>query len=257
MEQRFGASARAAHDVVHVGAGDGGIAVRRRAGRRSHPAVVHVRLDGERLPAARGDARCSSTCARTRSTSTSAGASRRSRRARRSSCRCTTPASAARWMSSAQLARRHSLLVVEDAAQAVNATYRGAYLGTLGTLGAYSFHETKNFICGEGGALLVNDAEPRGAGRDHPREGHESQPLLPRPGGQVHVGRRRLVVRAGRHPGGAAADTAAAHGTRSLRGDGASTRATIGALQTAGGTRPADAADRSRRTAARTITCST
>jgi dTDP-4-amino-4,6-dideoxygalactose transaminase len=55
------------------------------------------------------------------------------------------------------LARRHSLRVVEDAAQAVDATYRGAYLGTLGTLGAYSFHASKNFGCGEGGALLVND----------------------------------------------------------------------------------------------------
>jgi dTDP-4-amino-4,6-dideoxygalactose transaminase len=56
------------------------------------------------------------------------------------------------------LARKHSLRVVEDAAQAVAATYRGAYLGTLGTLGAYSFHASKNFGCGEGGALLVNDA---------------------------------------------------------------------------------------------------
>ncbi len=56
------------------------------------------------------------------------------------------------------LAQRNSLLVVEDAAQAVDATYRGRYLGTLGTLGAYSFHASKNFGCGEGGALLVNDA---------------------------------------------------------------------------------------------------
>lgn len=56
------------------------------------------------------------------------------------------------------LARKHSLRVVEDAAQAVDATYRGAYLGTLGTLGTYSFHASKNFGCGEGGALVVNDA---------------------------------------------------------------------------------------------------
>lgn len=55
------------------------------------------------------------------------------------------------------IARRHSLLVVEDAAQGVNATYKGRYLGTIGHLGAYSFHETKNFISGEGGALVVND----------------------------------------------------------------------------------------------------
>lgn len=56
------------------------------------------------------------------------------------------------------LARKHSLQVVEDAAQAVDASYRGAYLGTLGALGAYSFHASKNFGCGEGGALLINDA---------------------------------------------------------------------------------------------------
>lgn len=51
----------------------------------------------------------------------------------------------------------HNLLVIEDAAQGVNATYKGRYLGTIGHLGAYSFHETKNFICGEGGALVIND----------------------------------------------------------------------------------------------------
>jgi len=56
-----------------------------------------------------------------------------------------------------EIAQRHNLLVVEDAAQGVNATYKGRYLGTIGHLGAYSFHETKNFISGEGGALVVND----------------------------------------------------------------------------------------------------
>ncbi len=56
-----------------------------------------------------------------------------------------------------EIAGRHDLLVVEDAAQGVNATYKGRYLGTIGHLGAYSFHETKNFISGEGGALVVND----------------------------------------------------------------------------------------------------
>jgi len=56
-----------------------------------------------------------------------------------------------------EFAEKHSLAVVEDAAQAVNSRYKGQYLGTIGQLGTYSFHETKNFICGEGGALLVND----------------------------------------------------------------------------------------------------
>lgn len=58
-----------------------------------------------------------------------------------------------------EVARRHNLFVVEDAAQGVNAAYRGTALGSLGQLGAYSFHETKNFICGEGGALCLNTPE--------------------------------------------------------------------------------------------------
>jgi dTDP-4-amino-4,6-dideoxygalactose transaminase len=56
-------------------------------------------------------------------------------------------------------ARRHGLKVVEDAAQGVMATYKGRPLGSIGDLGAYSFHETKNVISGEGGGLLVNAPE--------------------------------------------------------------------------------------------------
>lgn len=56
-----------------------------------------------------------------------------------------------------EIARRHNLWVVEDAAQGVCATYKGKYLGTIGHMGCYSFHETKNFISGEGGALVIND----------------------------------------------------------------------------------------------------
>ena len=55
------------------------------------------------------------------------------------------------------IAQRHNLLVIEDAAQGVMASYKGRELGSIGHLGAYSFHETKNVISGEGGALLVND----------------------------------------------------------------------------------------------------
>jgi dTDP-4-amino-4,6-dideoxygalactose transaminase len=55
-----------------------------------------------------------------------------------------------------EIAQRHKLLVIEDAAQGVMAAYKGKPLGSIGHLGAYSFHETKNIICGEGGALLVN-----------------------------------------------------------------------------------------------------
>jgi len=55
------------------------------------------------------------------------------------------------------IAKRHGLRVVEDAAQGVMAAYKGKALGSIGDLGAYSFHETKNVISGEGGALLVGD----------------------------------------------------------------------------------------------------
>jgi dTDP-4-amino-4,6-dideoxygalactose transaminase len=55
------------------------------------------------------------------------------------------------------IARRHGLAVVEDAAQGVMSTYKGRALGSIGDLGCYSFHETKNVISGEGGALLVNN----------------------------------------------------------------------------------------------------
>jgi len=57
------------------------------------------------------------------------------------------------------IAERHGLRVVEDAAQGIMSSYRGRPLGTIGNLGAFSFHETKNIISGEGGALLCRDAE--------------------------------------------------------------------------------------------------
>ena len=56
----------------------------------------------------------------------------------------------------AATARKHGLVVVEDAAQGVNAFYNGLPLGALGHLGTYSFHDTKNYVCGEGGALCIN-----------------------------------------------------------------------------------------------------
>lgn len=57
------------------------------------------------------------------------------------------------------ISKKYGLRVVEDAAQGVMASYKGRALGTIGDFGAYSFHETKNVISGEGGALLVNTAE--------------------------------------------------------------------------------------------------
>lgn len=55
------------------------------------------------------------------------------------------------------IAKRHNLKVVEDAAQAVMSKYKGRYCGTIGDFGCYSFHETKNYTMGEGGAIVIND----------------------------------------------------------------------------------------------------
>ena len=57
------------------------------------------------------------------------------------------------------IARRHDLIVVEDAAQGVMSTYKGRALGSMGDYGCFSFHETKNYSMGEGGAILIKDSE--------------------------------------------------------------------------------------------------
>ena len=57
------------------------------------------------------------------------------------------------------LSRRHQLKVVEDAAQALGARWQGRHLGTLGDAGCFSFHESKNITCGEGGAVAIGDPE--------------------------------------------------------------------------------------------------
>lgn len=56
-----------------------------------------------------------------------------------------------------EIARKHQLIVVEDAAQGIMASYKGKPLGTIGDFGCFSFHETKNYSMGEGGALLIRD----------------------------------------------------------------------------------------------------
>jgi dTDP-4-amino-4,6-dideoxygalactose transaminase len=57
------------------------------------------------------------------------------------------------------IARRHGLIVIEDAAHGVMAKYKGKYLGTIGDFGAYSFHETKNYSMGEGGAIVIKSPD--------------------------------------------------------------------------------------------------
>jgi dTDP-4-amino-4,6-dideoxygalactose transaminase len=58
-----------------------------------------------------------------------------------------------------EIAKRHNLFVIEDAAQGCLSKYKGRYLGTIGDIGCFSFHETKNIISGEGGAILINRRE--------------------------------------------------------------------------------------------------
>jgi dTDP-4-amino-4,6-dideoxygalactose transaminase len=58
-----------------------------------------------------------------------------------------------------EICKKHSLILIEDAAQAIDSSYKGKPLGSFGDLAALSFHETKNIQCGEGGALLVNNAD--------------------------------------------------------------------------------------------------
>jgi len=58
-----------------------------------------------------------------------------------------------------EIAKRHNLIVIEDAAQGIMSTYHGKALGTIGDYGCYSFHETKNYSMGEGGAILIKDKD--------------------------------------------------------------------------------------------------
>jgi dTDP-4-amino-4,6-dideoxygalactose transaminase len=58
-----------------------------------------------------------------------------------------------------EIAKKYNLFVVEDAAQAMMSTYKGSVLGSIGDFGTYSFHETKNYSCGEGGSLLINNKD--------------------------------------------------------------------------------------------------
>ena len=60
-----------------------------------------------------------------------------------------------------EIAAQNNLYVIEDAAQAVNSSFNGKYLGTIGHIGCYSFHGTKNIVCGEGGAIVINTGEQR------------------------------------------------------------------------------------------------
>ena len=164
-------------------------------GRRGDHALVHVRLDRHRVRAARRQAGVRRHPPRHAEPRRVARRGRDHRRARGRSSPSTTPASPARWTAD------HG-----DRRRAWAAARRGRRPGDLcapttagrsarsGHLGAFSFHETKNFTCGEGGALIVNDERYRRAGGDPARQGHQPQQLLPRRGRPVHLARPRLLL---------------------------------------------------------------
>ena len=84
-----------------------------------------------------------------------------------------------------EIAKKHNLLVIEDAAQGIMSEYKGKALGTIGDYGCFSFHETKNYSMGEGGALLIRDEENV--------ENAEKQ-VLPRTDRQIYLGRKGLFL---------------------------------------------------------------
>ena len=184
--------------------------------------------------------------------------SRRSRRAPRRSSSSTTPASACEMDAIMAIAARHGLVVDRGRGPGADvAVPRAGRSAASGTWRRFSFHETKNVICGEGGALLINDPALRRARRDHLGEGHEPQPVLPRRGRQVHVDGRRLVVSA-RASSTAAflwaqLEEAEQHHRRRLR----VWHRYHEAFERARGARAAAAAGRARTTASTTRTCST
>ena len=109
---------------------------------------------------------------------------------------------------------RPGVAVIEDNAHGLFGRWRGEPLGSLGRFATLSFHETKNFVCGEGGALVVNDPADITARLDRVREGHGPAGVLPGPGRQVLLAGHRVLVRAVGHPRGVPARPA-----RAARGD--------------------------------------
>ena len=172
--------------------------------------------------------------------------------------RSTTPASAARWTRSWRSPRGTACWSIEDAAQGVLADYQGrAARRASATSAALSFHETKNVISRRGRRAARQRPALRRARRDHPREGHQPQPVLPRPGRQVHLGRRRLVVPAERDhrgvPLGADGGGRRDHRRAAWRSGTATTRR-FAELEAAGRVRRPD---RARAIARTTRTCTT
>ena len=197
---------------MHRGARAVRDAARPRPGRHRHRAVVHVHDHRARLrPPGRAAAVLRHRAA-TRSAST-----------RRTSPRCSTtpcaPSCVVHYAGiacdiegiRAVLADRPDIALIEDNAHGLFGTLaRTSRSGSFGRFAAQSFHETKNFVCGEGGALLLNDAARRRPRPGALRQGHQPAGVHARPGRQVLLEGHRLVVRARRRAGGVPAGPARA-----------------------------------------------
>lgn len=79
-----------------------------------------------------------------------------------------------------EIAKKHNIAVLEDSCQALGATYKGRYLGTIGNAGCYSFDQGKVITTGEGGALITNDERVYLRAREYSDHGHEQNPNFPR-----------------------------------------------------------------------------
>ena len=125
------------------------------------------------------------------------------------------------------VARQHGLAVVEDNAHGLFGAYRGRPLGSLGGAGGPELPRDEEHQLRRGRCAPHQRRALRRARRDPPREGHEPEPLLPGPGGQVHLGGRGLERAAVRHPGGVPLRPARGPRQRSRRsaaGSGSATR---------------------------------
>ena len=166
----------------------------------------------------RRQARCSRTSTRAPTTSTRLPPSARSRRAQRRSCPSTRLGCRPTWTRSSSSAERHGLEIVEDAACAIGATYKGRPIGSLGPLACFSLHPRKVITTGEGGMIAVHDpavAEQLRRLRAHGMDTLRSRPPQRRGCGVRDLPRTRLQRPHDRHAGGARALPARRAGLRS------------------------------------------
>ena len=227
-------------------------------GRRGHRAVVHVRLDGQRVRAARRAAGLRRHPARhAQPRRDAAGRARHAAHARPSSpvhyagVGCEMDAILA-------IAERHGVAVVEDNAHgSVRQVPRPARSARSARSRRRAFTRRRTSPAARAARCSSTMPAVRRARRDPAREGHQPQPVLPRPGRQVHLGRRRLELSAVRHAGGVPARRSSRRATRSRRRARRIWECYDASLAdwASGERRPP--ADRSRRTASRRITCST